>query len=84
MEVVWRVAVGDREKNFLRKVEAIRWLCRLTHDSRVRPVVVRHHRGAYTFYGPGRDDRVVRADIDRLGFAHVKPAKERTDVLPGE
>jgi len=63
------VTVADREKNFPRKADAVKWLRGLCNDTRIRPVVIRRCRGAYAFYGPGRDKIVLRANIDHLGFA---------------
>lgn len=71
MTTVWCVTLPDTEKNFRRKVDAVTWLRQRLSDERIRPVVVRHCRGAYTFYGPGRDERVLRAAIDHLGFASL-------------
>jgi hypothetical protein len=72
MHSVWCVRFGDTEKNFARKVDAVSFLRQRTNDQRIRPVVVRHCRGAYTFYGPGRDALVLKASIDQLGFASVR------------
>lgn len=71
MTTVWCVTLPDTEKNFPRKVDAVAFLRRCTNDERIRPVVVRHCRGSYTFYGPGRDAVVLRAHIDHLGFASL-------------
>jgi hypothetical protein len=68
MPAVWCVHVADREKNFPRKRDAVSWLRALCLDTRIRPVIQRHCRGCYTFYGPGRDEIVMRANIDNLGF----------------
>jgi hypothetical protein len=75
MDSIWCVTVCDREKNFTRKRFAVAWLRALTSDSRIRPVIVRRCKGAYTFYGPGRDERVLKANIDNLGFASVRVRK---------
>ena len=72
MQSVWCVTVADREKNFPRKDAAVSWLRAMTNDERIRPVVVRRCRGAYTFYGPGRDQLVLRANIDNLGFFSLR------------
>ena len=72
MESIWCVTVADREKNFRRKGDAVTWLRAQTNDQRIRPIVKRHCRGAYTFYGPGRDDLVLRANIDNLGFFSLR------------
>ena len=73
MTTVWVVTLpADVERNFTRKSAAVRWLRRLTSDERIRPVVVRRCAGAYTFYGPGKDQRVLCAPIDRCSFSSLK------------
>jgi len=72
MESVWLVTVATREKNFHRKGDAVSWLRTLTNDVRMRPTVVKRCRGAYTFYGPGRETIVMRANIDNLGFFSLR------------
>lgn len=73
MKHVWCVTLPGTERNLPTKRDAIRWLRARTSDERIRPVVVRHCRGSYTFYGPGRGEYVLRANIDHLGFASVRP-----------
>jgi hypothetical protein len=68
MPSIWCVSVADREKNFARKRDAIAWLRALCLDERIRPVVQRHCAGAYTFWGPGRESIVLKANVDNLGF----------------
>jgi len=67
--IVWVVTVGDTERNFPRKRDAVAWLVRLTHDDRPVPAVHREHPWLYAYYG-GRGDLlfVTRAWIHRLGF----------------
>lgn len=73
MPSTWCVSLpADVEKNFPRKRDALAWLRKRTNDERIRPIVVRHCRGAYTFYGPGKDERVLRANIDRLSFSSLR------------
>lgn len=67
--IVWVVTVGDQERNFRRKSDAVAWLVRLTHDHRPTPHVHREHAWRYSYYG-GRGDLlfVTHAWIDKLGF----------------
>lgn len=72
MQSVWCVGVQDSEKNFPKKRDAVAWLRKRTADTRIRPIVRRRCRGAYTFYGPGDGDVVLTASIDNLGFYSVR------------
>lgn len=65
---VWLVSVGDQERNFPRKRDAVAWLRRLTHDERPRPSLVKQDRFRTWYYGPGNLAFVTRAAIDLLGF----------------
>ncbi len=67
--IVWLVTVGDLERNFRRKSDAVAWLVRLTHDESPVPKVHREHAWRYSYYG-GKGDRlfVTHAWIDKLGF----------------
>ena len=67
--VVWVVSVGDTERNFPRRRDALAWLIRLTHDTRPTPRVHRETAYRYRYYGPGDDLRfVAMAVIDKLMF----------------
>lgn len=68
----WCVRFGDTEKNFPTKARAIAFLRERTKDTRIKPIIERHGRGAYTYYGPGRDAHVVKAEINRVSFASVR------------
>lgn len=68
----WCVRFADREKNFRRKAHAIAFCRRQTGDTRIKSVIRKRGRGAYTYYGPGKDEVVFKADIDRLSFAAVR------------
>lgn len=68
---VWCVEVGDRVKNFPRKVDAIAWLRGLVGDDSIRSIVCRRGRGSYVFYGPGREEHVCKATIDLLRFERL-------------
>ena len=72
MGITWCVTLPDTERNFRRKRDAVAWCRARSADARIRPVVVRHGPGAYTFYGPKERDGVLRANIDRLGFASLR------------
>ena len=81
MATTWLVTVGDIERNFRRKRDAVAWLVRLTHDERPVPHVHRDHPWRYSYYG-GRGDLlfVTRAWIDKLGFPALRfygPKKRR-------
>jgi hypothetical protein len=75
MLAVWCVTMPDTERNFQRKRDAVAYLRQLTSDERIRPVIVRRCKGAYTFYGPGREVTVLRANIDNIGFASLRQRK---------
>jgi hypothetical protein len=60
---VWLVTLGDTEKNFRTKREAVAWLVRLTHDEAPVPLVRRDDEWRYCYLGP-----VTHAWIDKLGF----------------
>lgn len=75
MQSVWCVTFATTEKNFSRKRDAVAWLRARAADVRIRPVMVRHCAGCYTYYGPGREEIVLRASIDHLGFASVRPRR---------
>jgi hypothetical protein len=67
--IVWVVSVGDTERNFPRRRDAVAWLVRLTHDTRPTPRVHRETSWRYRYYGPGDDLRFVAiAVIDKLAF----------------
>ena len=67
--IVWVVSVGDTERNFPRRRDALAWLVRLTHDTRPVPRVHRETTFRYRYYGPGDDLRfVAMAVIDKLMF----------------
>jgi hypothetical protein len=67
--IVWVVSVGDTERNFARRRDALAWLVRLTHDTRPNPRVHRETAFRYRYYGPGDDLRFVAvAAIDKLMF----------------
>lgn len=69
MAIVWVVSVGDTERNFPRKRDAVAWLVRLTHDTRPTPPVHRETMCRYRYYGPGDDLRfVANAVIDKVSF----------------
>ena len=65
---IWCVSVADTDRNYRRKRDAIVALRAQCQDVRIRPTIVRHCRGCYTFYGPGRDEIVLRARINKLQF----------------
>jgi len=75
MSSVWCVTFATTEKNFARKRDALEYLRRRSLDERIRPVVVRRCAGAYTYYGPGREEIVLRANIDHLGFTSIRPRR---------
>jgi hypothetical protein len=88
MAIVWLVTVGDQERNFRRKSDAVAWLVRLTHDERPVPAVHREHPWLYSYYG-GRGDLlfVTRAWIQKLGFPSVRfyvprPGRKKRSVEP--
>ncbi len=69
MAITWVVSVGDREKNFQRRRDAVAWLRRLTHDDRPFSPVVKEDAWRYRFYGPGDDLRFrTVAVIDKVAF----------------
>ena len=70
--VHWLLQLADEDRNFPRNMDAVAWLRTRSSDARIRPVVIRHSRGAYTFYGPKERDGVLRATIDRLSFALIQ------------
>jgi hypothetical protein len=73
MPIEWLVTVGDQERTFRRRRDAIAWLKRLTHDVRPRPVVVKENASCYRYYGPGEDLRIVTcARIHKLGFPPLR------------
>jgi len=57
------VTLGDTEKNFRRKRDAVAWLVKLTHDEAPVPLVRRDTEWRYVYLGP-----VTHAYIDKLGF----------------
>jgi hypothetical protein len=70
--IVWVVRVGTTEMNVPRKRDAVVWLRQRSHDTRQRPTMVRECRGAYTFYGPGRDEHVMRASVTRVHLPTIR------------
>jgi len=69
MAIVWVVTVGDQERNFRRRRDAVAWLRRLTHDDRPFSPVVKEDAWRYRFYGPGDDLRFrTCAVIDKVAF----------------
>lgn len=71
MPIVWVVSVGTTEMNFPRKRDAVVWLRQRSSDVRTRPAVIKECKGAYTFYGPGRDERVLRASVSRVSLPSI-------------
>ena len=69
---VWVVRVATTEKNFPQKREAIAWLRTLAADTRIRPMVRRDAAGAYTFYGPGRGEVVMKAEVARVSLPSIR------------
>ncbi len=71
MVSVWCVTFATTLKNFQTKRDAVTYLRLRTNDTPMRPTVIRQGKGAYTFYGPGRGQLVLRANIDHLCFASL-------------
>jgi hypothetical protein len=80
MATVWLVTVGDTEKNFRYKRDAVAWLVRLTRDPRPTPPVYRETPRRFVYYGPGDQMFVTRAWIDRLLFPPMRFYAVRTRV----
>lgn len=82
----WTVMYGDTERNFPTKARAIAWLRAQNNDTRIHPVVQRHDKGAYTYYGPGEGGHVTKAQVFKVSFASVRAraAKPLFSELSGD